>query len=249
MPAETTRSGRPPISEAARSGAGGPAPAARVTLDADTRRWISQLRAGHPKYNETVAALHDLLRRVSISELSRRRPMLFSISGPEFDDLAQQAADDAVIDVLTKLDQFNGRCRFTTWVYKFAVYEVADKVARHVWRRQRPAVEGVDWDELIHSELATPEDQAERRAQLRALSTAIGELAERQRIVFVAVALNEVPVDVLAIELHTNRNAIYKNLFDARKRLRARMAAAGHPIGEERLDRSVGAHAQRCAAA
>ena len=76
-----------------------------------------------------------------------------------------------------------------------------------------------------------PEDWLEQQAQLEALSTAIGELTERQREVFVAVALNEVPIDVLALKLGTNRNAIYKNLFDARRSLRARMAAAGHPVG------------------
>ena len=200
--------------------------------DAETRRWLRQLKPEHPRYHETVAALHELLGRVAVAELSRRQWMLFSVCGPEFDDLAQESADDALVDILTKLDQFNGLCRFTTWVYKFVVYEVASKVARHVWRRQRPAVGELDWDELIGSRLAVPEEQAERRAQLSALSTAIDELADRQRAVFVAVALNEVPVDVLAIELHTNRNAVYKNLFDARRRLRARLAASGHPVSE-----------------
>jgi len=211
----------------------GPRPAQRsaAATDAETRRWILQLQEGHPKYDKTVRALHSLLWRVAVSELSRRRPMLFSITGPEFDDLAQQAADDALVDVLTKLDQFSGRCRFTTWVYKFAIYEVAGKVARHAWRRQRPALEELDWDELICSKLAAPEDQAEQREQLEALSVAISQLADRQRTVFVAVALNEVPIDVLAIELRTNRNAIYKSLFDARQRLRAHLAAAGHPLG------------------
>ena len=38
---------------------------------------------------------------------------------------------------------------------------------------------------------------------------------------------------MLAVRLGANRNAIYKNLFDARRNLRARMAAAGHPVGEE----------------
>jgi RNA polymerase sigma-70 factor (ECF subfamily) len=73
----------------------------------------------------------------------------------------------------------------------------------------------------------------ERREQLDALSAAIGKLTERQREVFVAVALNDVPIDVLAVQLGTNRNALYKNLFDARRNLRAGMAAAGHPVAEE----------------
>jgi RNA polymerase sigma-70 factor (ECF subfamily) len=74
----------------------------------------------------------------------------------------------------------------------------------------------------------------ERKAQLRALRDAIGHLSERQRQVFVSIALNEVPIDVVALELGTNRNAVYKCLFDARQRLRALMAASGHPVGESR---------------
>ena len=88
-----------------------------------------------------------------------------------------------------------------------------------------------------------PDDWLEQRARLEALSQAIGELTDRQREVFVAVALNEVPIDVVAVKLGTNRNAVYKNLFDARRRLRARMAAAGHPVseGSVRDDRTLAA--------
>ncbi len=68
---------------------------------------------------------------------------------------------------------------------------------------------------------------------MQALSAAIGALSERQREVFVAIALNEVPIDVLALQLGSNRNAIYKNLFDARRSLRESLARAGHPVIEE----------------
>jgi RNA polymerase sigma-70 factor, ECF subfamily len=79
-----------------------------------------------------------------------------------------------------------------------------------------------------------PGEQAERREQLAALTKAIAEdLTPRQREVFAAIALNDVPIDVLALELHSSRNAIYKNLFDARRRLRASLAAAGYPVSEE----------------
>ena len=68
----------------------------------------------------------------------------------------------------------------------------------------------------------------------KTVRTAIEEdLTPRQREVFVAIALNDVPIDVLAVELATNRNAIYKNLFDARRKLRECLAAAGHPVVAE----------------
>jgi len=224
-------------------------PAPRPVRDAETRRWKEHLREGHPKYNETVAALHDFLRRVAVVELTRRRRTLFSISGPEFEDLAQQAANDALIEVLGKLDRFRGMCRFTTWAYKFAVYEVASQVAGHAWRRHQPPAEELDWDELVALNEARPEDRLEQRAQLEALSAAIGELGDRQRTVFIAVALNDVPIEVIAQQLRTNRNAIYKNLFDARQRLRACLAAAGHPVGGARVGDTGARHTELCAAA
>jgi RNA polymerase sigma-70 factor, ECF subfamily len=171
-----------------------------------------------------------VLLRVAHHELSRRRGQLQWISGPEFDDLAHQAADDALVNVLARLDEFRGLSRFTTWAYKFVVFEISSKVARHAWRRQPPSAEELSFDRLPDSLGPRPGEQLEQRERLEALSAAIDELTERQREVFVAIALNDVSIDVLALQLGSNRNAIYKNLFDARRNLRERMAAAGHPV-------------------
>jgi RNA polymerase sigma-70 factor, ECF subfamily len=215
-----------------RSPSPGAEPKRQAALDAQSRQWVEQLRVGHPRYQQTVAKLHDVLRRVAVFELSRRRRQLRSIRGPEFDDLAQQAADDALVGVLDRLDEFRGLSRFTTWAYKFVMFEVAAKVSQHAWLRQPPVVEEIVWHELPDPMALEPEDRLDRRAQLDVLSRAIGELTDRQREVFVAVALNEVPIDVVALRLGTNRNAVYKNLFDARRHLRATMAAAGHPVSD-----------------
>jgi len=134
---------------------------------------------------------------------------------------------------LAKLDEFRGLSRLTTWAYKFAVFEVSSKVARHAWQHHPPSRDELVFEQLPDELAAHPTDRLERLEQLHALSTAIGNLSDRQREVFVAIALNEVPIDVLAIELGTNRNAIYKNLFDARRNLRASLAAAGHPVVRE----------------
>jgi RNA polymerase sigma-70 factor, ECF subfamily len=204
----------------------------RMRPDRESEQWVEQLRPGHPRRDQTVATLHEVLLRVACYELSRRAGQLGSIRGPEFDDLAQQAADDALMNILARLDEFRGLSRFTTWAYKFAMFEVSGKVARHAWRRHPPCREELAFERLPDSLAPRPDDRLEQQEQLRALSAAIGELTERQREVFVAIALNDVPIDVLAIQLGTNRNAIYKNLFDARRNLRARMAAAGHRLPE-----------------
>jgi RNA polymerase sigma-70 factor (ECF subfamily) len=201
--------------------------------DRASEQWVQQLQPEHPRRDQTVAALREVLLRVAFYELSRRRGQLGSIRGPEFDDLGQQAANDALMNILARLDEFQGLSRFTTWAYKFVMFEVSAKVARHAWRRQPPNRQEAVFEHVPDSSAPRPGDRLERREQLKALSAAIGELTERQREVFVAIALNDVPIDMLAIQLGTNRNAIYKNLFDARRNLRASMKAAGHPVPEK----------------
>jgi RNA polymerase sigma-70 factor (ECF subfamily) len=201
-------------------------------IQMESERWVEQLTPGHPRRDRTVQVLHELLLRVAFYELARRRAQLGSIRGPEFDDLAQQAADDALVNILAGLDGFQRLSRFTTWAYKFVIYEVSGKVARHAWRRQPPSRDEPALERLPDAFAPRPGDRLERREELAALCAAIHELSERQREVFVAVALNEVPIDVVALQLGSNRNAIYKNLFDARRNLRARMAAAGHALPE-----------------
>jgi RNA polymerase sigma-70 factor (ECF subfamily) len=205
----------------------------RMRPDRESEQWVEQLRPGHPRRDQTVATLPEGLLRVAFHELSRRRGQLGSIRGPEFDDLAQQAANDALMNILARLEEFQGLSRFTTWAYKFVMFEASSKVARHAWRRQPPNRRELAFERLPDPLAPRPGDRLEQREQLKALSAAIDELTERQREVFVAIALNDVPIDVLAIQLGTNRNAIYKNLFDARRNLRARMAAAGHPVREK----------------
>ena len=192
-----------------------------MAMDRESKLWVEQLRQRHPRRDQTVAKLHDVLLRIAYHELSRRRGQLGSINGPEFDDLAQQAADDALMSILGRLDDFRGLSRFTTWAYKFVIFEVSGKVARHAWRRHPPSAAAFTWEGLPDSLAPRPGDRLEQRERLQALSAAMGELTDRQREVFVAVALHDVPIDLLATRLGSNRNAIYKNLFDARRSLRA----------------------------
>jgi RNA polymerase sigma-70 factor (ECF subfamily) len=198
--------------------------------------WVARLAPGHPRRDETLARLREVLLRVAVHELSRRRGLLGSVSGPEFDDIAHQAADDALVLILGKLDEFEGRSRFTTWAYKFVVFEVSGKVARHAWRRHPPSRDELMFERLPDALAPRPGERLEQREQLRALSAAMGTLTERQREVFVAIALNDVSIDVLALELGSNRNAIYKNLFDARRTLRRGLVQAGYPVAGEDSD-------------
>jgi RNA polymerase sigma-70 factor (ECF subfamily) len=210
------------------------APALLPGADRVSRRWVEQLHPDHPRHEHAAAKLHDLLQRAAIHELYRRRGQLEALSGPERDDVAQQCANDAMMKILPRIDGFQGLSRFTTWAYKFVIFEVSSQVARHAWQHHPPSPEELTWDQLPDTLAPRPGDQVERREQLAVLTRAIEEnLTARQREVFAAIALNDVPIDALALHLGSNRNAIYKNLFDARRRLRASLAAAGHPLSDE----------------
>jgi RNA polymerase sigma-70 factor (ECF subfamily) len=201
--------------------------------DHASRRWVEQLHADHPRHEEAAARLHEVLRRAAVHEVRRRRAAL---TGPELDDVTQQCADDAMMSILARIDDFQGLSRFTTWAYKFVIFEVSGKLARHAWRHHPPNTDDLTWDRLPDALAPRPGEQAERREQLAALTRAIDEeLTPRQREVFVAIALNDMSIDVLALQLASNRNAIYKNLFDARRKLRASLAAAGYPVAGEQV--------------
>jgi RNA polymerase sigma-70 factor (ECF subfamily) len=198
--------------------------------DTESRRWIECLGQEGVRRDQAMARLHGTLLRVARHELGRRRGMLGMIDGPEFDDLSHQAAHDALMNILAKLGEFRGESRFITWAYRFVVFEVSSKASRHAWQRQTPSADDA-WARLSDSLSSGPAARAEQQEQLTVLVDAVAsDLTPRQREVFVAVALNDVPIDVLAIKLESNRNAIYKNLFDARRRLRASLEAAGHPL-------------------
>jgi len=206
--------------------------AAVPRLDPDSAGWLQMLAGTGPAREVALARLHEMLVRIARGEVGRRAPRL-QLSGPELDDLAHQAAADALITITGKLGQFRGESRFTTWAYKFVIFEVSAKIGRHFWRHPDVRLDVEDWDRLPGRLGFDPAQVAEWRDLLAALRRAVDEeLTARQRRVFVAIVLNGIPLDALVIELATNRNAIYKTLFDARRKLRAALAANGY-IGED----------------
>ena len=206
------------------SGAG-QAAAVAAQLDAESAEWLRSLASTGPRQEAALARLHQILLRVARAETSRRGPQL-AITGPELDDLACQAADDALLAITGKLGQFRGESRFTTWACKFVIFEVSAKIGRHFWRHPSVPLDAEDWDRLPGHFGFDPAREAEWRDLLGALRRAVDEvLTARQRAVFVAIVVNEVPLDTLVLELGSSRNAIYKTLFDARRKLRAALAA------------------------
>jgi RNA polymerase sigma-70 factor, ECF subfamily len=196
--------------------------------DAESAEWVRSLRSSGARGEAALQRLHGLLLRVARAEL-RRRSSRRLIAGPELDDLAHQAAADAMVAITAKLDQFRHESRFTTWAYRFVILEVSNKLGRHFWKAPDASIDEEDWDRLPGSFGFDPERRAEWQELIGALRRAIDEtLTPRQRRLFVAIVLNGVPLDALVLELHSNRNAIYKALFDARRKLRENLVANGY---------------------
>jgi len=196
-------------------------------LDADSRQWLRSLRASGAEREDAVARLHALLLSAARFEVARRRPTLPHLRGGDLDDIATQAANDALMGVLRRLDDFRGDSRFTTWAYKFALYEAAVKLRKRAWQGREVPIEPEGWA-LFSSSGLEPDDEAEQGELITALQAAIEEvLTPHQRRVLVALALNGVPIDVLAERLNTNRNALYKTLHDARRKLRNHLDERG----------------------
>ncbi len=205
-----------------------PQPAAAAGLDPESAEWLRALGDAGPQREAALTRLHELLVRIARGEVARRGPRL-RITGPELEDLAYQAAADALLAITGKIGQFRGESRFTTWACKFVIFEVSAKIGRHFWRHPGVPLDAEDWDRLPGRFGFEPAQEAEWRDLLAALRRAVDtELTPRQRAVFVAIVLNDVPLDALVAELASSRNAIYKMLFDARRKLRSALAANGY---------------------
>ena len=199
-----------------------------LALDQESAAWLRELRQDDPARTEAVARLHTLLLRTTRGEAFRRRGALPARALGDLDDLCVEAASDALLAVLGKLETYRGAARFTTWACKFAILETSSRLRRLAWRHRKVELDDSIWDRLPDG--APPVlQQIEHRQLLAALRRAVQErLTERQRLIFQSVTMEEVPIDVLAERLGTTRGAIYKTLHDARTKLRRALVESGH---------------------
>lgn len=200
-------------------------------MDPDSREWVTGLTADQPGREVAISRLHSILVRIAHGEALRRAGMN-GIEGKELEDLADQAAADALISILRKVEEFRGESRFTTWAYKFVIYEISGKFGRHVWRRDGVQLDDEAWDQLPERLGSSPTDHMESQQLVDAVHEGVEKvLTPHQRQVFAAVVLNGTPLDALVVELGTNRNALYKTIFDARRKLRDFLITHGYLNG------------------
>jgi RNA polymerase sigma-70 factor (ECF subfamily) len=206
---------------------GGPTPGEHIP-DRESLHWIQSLASSGPERDGAIERLHALLLRAARFEVAKRRNAVAGGDSQAVDDLALQAADDALVAILGKLHTFRGDSRFTTWAYKFALLEAAVKVRRRPWHGREVPLETDGMENAFGDMRASTAGQAESSELIHAVRDAIADaLTPNQRAVLVAITLNDVPIDVLAERRGTTRGALYKTLYDARRKLRAELARTG----------------------
>jgi RNA polymerase sigma-70 factor (ECF subfamily) len=207
-----------------------PCQASTGTTPAPHGDLLAGLRAHGPRHEQAVRELHALLLRAARFEIGRRAAALAHVRGEDADDLALQAADDAFVAVMGKLDEFRGDSRFSTWAYKFALYEAGVRVRRRAWQHREVVLDPDAWL-TVGDHGAGPAAQFRQTELLKAIRLAIdADLTPHQRAVLVALTIQDIPIDVLAERLDSTRGALYKTLHDARRKLRTQLAAAGHDL-------------------
>lgn len=188
------------------------------------RDWVAVLSSSGPEHETALRDLHRLLVSAARHEVWRMRASLSHLGAASLEDVAQCAADDALTVLLSKVGAFEGRSRFTTWAYKFAIFQAANEVRRQAWSSREVELRDEDGGSTLGPEaIAEATDLAD--AVRLAMQVA---LTSYQRRIAVAVLVDEVPIDVLADRLGTTRGALYKTLHIARSRLRAHLVASGH---------------------
>ena len=197
-------------------------------LDAESADWLRRLSAGAGALRQQAEReLHARLVRIALAEVSRRSAST-PVTGPELTDVAHQAADDAMLAILAKLADFRGESRFITWAYRFVILEVSSKLGRHYWRNPPVMLDAAQWERLPDRLGIDPARYAESAGILAEVRRVVeDELTAHQRRVFVAVVVDGIPLDALAARLSLQRNAIYKVIFDARRKIRRALVAKG----------------------
>jgi RNA polymerase sigma-70 factor (ECF subfamily) len=200
--------------------------------------WLRDLHSDSPQQAEAIEALRLLLLRAALFTFQRNLGDFQHHSQPELVRMAEDCTQDALLALLARLPEFRGESKFTTWAYKFAVNMALTAARRERWRGV-----SLDMGELadgtgeVHLPAAQPSagpagvfsQQEARRLLLEIIRT---ELTERQRLVVKLMFFDDVPMDVVVERLDTNRNAVYKLLHDARKKLKAALETRGFAIEE-----------------
>ncbi len=194
--------------------------------------WLDELQAGGSAQAAAINDLRDYLLHAALYSLGKGRGELGYLSRAEIEQLGQDVAQDALVAIMRHLGEFRSDSKFTTWAYKFAVNFALVAARKERWKR-------VSLEDILNGDLpeglvrddraAINPPRAALQAEVWATVREIMErdLTERQRQALKAIVFDDVPLDEVARYWNSNRNATYKLLHDARRKLRAGLEARG----------------------
>ena len=203
------------------------------------QEWLHDLKASGATQEAAIADLRDLLLRAALYFFSRNLGDFRGMDREEITQRAEDCAQDALMAVLDHLSDFRGDSKFTTWAYKFAINVAMMAARRERWK-------GVSLDELASDEShflewilqdrsdGSAPEQSAMQAEIQSMIREIIEvdLTENQRRVLVLMVFHQVPMDEVVSHLGTNRNAVYKTLHDARRKIKSGLQSRGFEIAE-----------------
>ncbi|WP_193045477.1 RNA polymerase sigma factor [Mycolicibacterium baixiangningiae] len=197
----------------------------------DSAEWLRQLLDERcPGHRSAVTRMHDFLVRVARRELYRGRA---PFTGKEVDDIANQVAADSLLAVLGKLSSFRGDSKLTTWAYRFVVFELSSRLKclrRHSWTPHLQMDHG-DWDAFADRLHHNPSRHAEAREMMTAVGRAVMTVpTDQQRQVFIEAVVEGAPPNAVADKYGVSRNALYKSIFDSRRKIRSYLTANGFEV-------------------
>lgn len=201
-----------------------------MPITRDNQTWLADLRGSDERRDSAVADLRATLLRILPTVLAR----WLSPDTGHFDAFLEDVIQETLMRVLDRLDMFEGRSQFTTWVYKIAIRIALNKLRLRKWKEV--SLDGLEEsnepDEMPSERFASsdpkPESVLERKDAMELVKRIFNEeLTPRQRAIMMAVNVQGVPLEVVAQRIGTNRNALYKMMHDARLKLKHRLAREG----------------------
>ena len=202
--------------------------------------WLHDLREEGMVQETAITDLQSILLRAVLFFFHRNADDFNGLARDDILQLAEDCAQDALIAVLNHLSEFRGDSKFTTWAYKFAINMALIASRRAHWKdvsidRLFLAEDRAFSTWIIQAESTmTLPDQSALQSEVRHVIQEVFEhdLTDKQRRVLILMVFHQVPMDVVVQDLNTNRNAIYKLLHDARRRLKSGLQARGFEVDE-----------------
>ena len=199
--------------------------------------WLDALRGEGAEQQEVLDDLRQYLLRATLYFLGHNRGQLRDLDPSEIEQLAQDIAQEAIITILDRLDDFRGESKFTTWVYSFAINIALVQLRRQRWKGvslETLLGDGETPELLLEDEKAIDPSRSAQQEEIWQIVREVidNELTDRQRQILVAVGIEDLPMDEVTQYYGMNRNAVYKMMHDARVRLRKRLEERGFTVDE-----------------